>query len=110
MASVCGHEICETRLLSTNFTSSFDALHCTVTGEATASITRGPFTLTLVPHPLQGGFTHSNFYTDLYCALALMGLTYTNAWKFSESLAMGDVAFSAALAHVRNPFMTKLSQ
>ncbi|KAF5705175.1 Tol [Fusarium mundagurra] len=79
--------------------------HRTVTGEVTASITRGPFTPTLVPHPLQEGFAQSNFGTDLQILdrdLALMDLTYANAWQLGKSLAMGDAAFSAALARLRN--------
>ena len=79
--------------------------HRTVTGEVTASITRGPFTPTLVPHPLREGFTQSNFGTDLQILdrdLALMDLTYANAWQLGKSLAMGDAAFSAALARLRN--------
>ncbi|KAF4944077.1 hypothetical protein FGADI_12959 [Fusarium gaditjirri] len=79
--------------------------HRTVTGEVTASITRGPFTPTLVPHPLREGFAQSNFGTDLQILdrdLALMDLTYANAWQLGKSLAMGDAAFSAALARLRN--------
>ncbi|RKK77501.1 hypothetical protein BFJ71_g16734, partial [Fusarium oxysporum] len=79
--------------------------HRTVTGEVTASITREPFTPTLVHHPLRDGFTQSNFSTDLQILdrdLALMDLTYANAWQLGKSLAMGDAAFSAALARLRN--------
>ncbi|KAF5585103.1 Tol [Fusarium pseudocircinatum] len=59
---------------------------------------------TIIRH-LRQGFTQSNFGTGLQILdrdLALMNLTYANAWQFGKSLAMGDTAFSTALAHLRN--------
>ncbi|KAF5671397.1 hypothetical protein FDENT_10936 [Fusarium denticulatum] len=79
--------------------------HCTVTGEVTASIMRGPFTPTLVPHPVREGFAQINFSTDLQILdrdLALMDLTYANAWQLGKGLVMGDAAFFAVHAHLRN--------
>ncbi|KAK6067692.1 hypothetical protein SCUP515_10031 [Seiridium cupressi] len=79
--------------------------HQMVSGEVTASITRGPLTPTYVPHPLRNGFMQSNFGTDLQILdpdLSLMDLTYCSAWQLGKTLAMADQAFSTALARLRN--------
>ncbi|KAK3689755.1 hypothetical protein B0T22DRAFT_528582 [Podospora appendiculata] len=80
--------------------------HRTVTGEVTAAIIRGPLTPTFVPHPLRAGFMmQSNFGSDLQILdpdLSLMDITYSSAWSLGKTLAMGDEAFSTALARLRN--------
>ncbi|KAF5614099.1 Tol [Fusarium tjaetaba] len=56
----------------------------------TASIARGPFTPTLVPHQLREGLAQSNFSTDL------------QTLDPRKILAMGETTFSAALARLHN--------
>lgn len=80
--------------------------HRTITGEETAAMIRGPFSPKLVPHPLTDKFSiQSNFGTDLQIldpVLSLMDITYASAWQLGKTLAMGDAAFCAALARLRN--------
>ena len=79
--------------------------HRTVTGEATAAICRGPLVPTIVPHPLHPDVPfQSNFGSDLQILdreLGLMDVSYAAAWQLGKMLAMGDPAFTAALARLR---------
>lgn len=80
--------------------------HRTVTGEITAAMIRSPLTPTPVPAGLGSDFQMtSNFGTDLQILdpeLSLMDITYTSAWQLGKVLALGDQAFTAALARLRN--------
>ncbi|KAK0747048.1 hypothetical protein B0T18DRAFT_466613 [Schizothecium vesticola] len=80
--------------------------HRTITGETTAAMIRGPFSPKFVPHPLVDNFSiQSNFGSDLQIldpVLSLMDITYASAWQLGKTLAMGDEAFCAALARLRN--------
>ncbi|KAL7276583.1 hypothetical protein RUND412_000425 [Rhizina undulata] len=77
----------------------------TQTGEETAALTRGPFTPTIIPHPLTTDWTSlSNFGTDLQIldqAVGLIDITYSSAWQLGKTLALADQAFTAALSRIR---------
>ncbi|KAK2007341.1 hypothetical protein LZ32DRAFT_610424, partial [Colletotrichum eremochloae] len=79
--------------------------HRTITGEQTAAMNRGPLVPTRVPHPLHSAVPmQSNFGTDLQILdsdLGLMDISYASAWQLGKTLALGDAAFTAALARLR---------
>lgn len=74
-------------------------------GELTVALTRGPFTPTVVKHPLTSDWTSlSTFGTDLQILdqdTGLMDITYSSAWNLGKTLALADQAFAAALSRVR---------
>ncbi|MCJ1344692.1 hypothetical protein MMC31_002895 [Peltigera leucophlebia] len=74
----------------------------TQTGEQTVALFRGPFTPTVVPNLSMSNCSNSG--VDLQILdkeVGIMDITYSSAWQLGRTLALGDQAFTAALARLR---------
>ena len=81
------------------------------TGEVTAAITRGPFTPTVVPHPVNDHWKNTpNSGDDLQILdskVGLMDISYSAAWNLGKAMAVADQNFATALGRLRSMIFDK---
>lgn len=74
----------------------------TQTGEQTVALFRGPFTPTVVPHLSMNACSNSGLdFQILDKEVGIIDITYSSAWQLGRTLALGDQAFTTALARLR---------
>ncbi|TGJ86547.1 hypothetical protein E0Z10_g2233 [Xylaria hypoxylon] len=83
----------------------------TKTGEVTAAMTRGPFTPSLVPHPLTKDWNSISYSGEslqiIDSEVGFIDLSYSAAWNLGKSMALADPVFSAALCRIRSEIYAK---